>query len=136
MSLSIKNLRKNLRFWWWLTNFWTVIVFGTVAFNFVKNGAYQDAMNPILAVYIAILAIYAGDKEFQRWRDRHKGRHPGEIFVIIWTILIVVLAFCEFCFHGTYHVPGEVVSAYIAVLSILALTRRSRGLYEKHSRRK
>jgi phosphatidylserine synthase len=135
MFSQIKKIRKSVRFWWLFVSFWTFIVFIVIAFNFFSGSAYQGMLNPVLAVYVAILAIYAGDKEFQRWQDRHRGRHPGEIFVIVWTVLIIFLMICEFSFRGVCHLSGEVFSTYIAVLTILAVTRHSRRLYEGKKRK-
>ena len=82
-------------------------------------------------IYVALLAIYAGDKEFERWHRAHQSAHPGEIFVGAWTVLVFGILILDFILDKPYRISGEVVSAYIAVLSILAITRRSKMLYKK-----
>jgi hypothetical protein len=84
----------------------------------------------ILAIiYIAALTIYVSNKEFERWYHRHDRQHPGEIFVIAWSILIAVLLVIDSLSLNSYHLPESVVSSYIAVLTILAITRKSRQVY-------
>ena len=115
-------------------NLWSLLVFAAIIFNFIKNGSYDGQMDALLVIYIALLAIYAGDKEFERWHDKHQSRHPGEIFVFAWTILMVGLVACQFIFEKKSGLTSDVVAAYIAVLSVLAVTRRSRALYAKRRR--
>jgi len=131
MSKFTEALIRNPRFWWYLLNFWSLVVFAAIVFNFVRNGIYDRQMDTLLVIYIALLAIYAGDKEFERWHDKHQGRHPGEVFVLIWTALIAGLAVCQFIFDKPSGLTSDVVAAYIAVLSVLAVTRRSRALYAR-----
>jgi hypothetical protein len=38
-------------------------------------------------VYIGVLGLFASTKEFDRWYDLHESRHPGELFVIAWTLV-------------------------------------------------
>lgn len=123
-------------FWWYLVSFWTILVFGGVITNSLTNNEFEDILGPLLAVYIGILAIYVGDKELERWHNSHISSHPGEIFVLVWTLILVGLAVCEFIMRGNCHIPSELVSAYIAVVSILALTQRSKSLYEIKRRRR
>jgi hypothetical protein len=124
------NLRNNPRFWRYLTNLWAFAVFIAALFDFWKDNAYDAALGPLIAVYIGALAIYAGDKEFGRWHDSHNERHPGELYVIVWTVLIFGILITDLIFDKPYKMPGEIISAYIAVLSILAITKKSKSLYE------
>ena len=125
------NSFKNGKAWRILTNFWTLVVFMAVIYNFFNNDAFHDVISPLLVIYVALLAIYAGDKEFERWHDLHTGRHPGELFVILWTILIAGFIAFNFITGKNYKISGEVLSSYIAVLSVLAITRRSKLIYNK-----
>lgn len=134
MSRLASFIRKSPKLWWYLVNLWSLLVFASVIFNFYRNGAYDQQMDALLVIYIALLAIYAGDKEFERWHDKHQSRHPGEVFVFVWTVLIMGLAACQFIFDKPSGLTSDVVAAYIAVLSVLAVTRRSRALYAKRRR--
>lgn len=123
------NLRNNGKFWRYLTNFWAVIIYIVVVFDFIKNNAFGEILGPLAAIYIAILAIYVGDKEFERWHHLHQNRHPGELFVIMWSILIFIIMITDFILSKSYKMPSEVISVYIAVLGILAITKKSKSLY-------
>lgn len=114
---------------------WTGVIYAAIILNFVRENAYEKSLDALLVVYIALLAIYAGDKEFERWHDHHTTRHPGEIFVFFWTVLVIAMAACQFIFDKPSALTSEVVATYIAVLSVLAVTRRSRSLYEKKKKR-
>ena len=118
-------------FWWYLTSTWTIIVFLTIGWDFYKNNSFASFTTPLLVLYVAVLAIYAGNKEFERWCRVHQSTHPGELFVIAWTILIVAIFTLTIILNKPYKISGEIISAYIAVLSILAITRRSKSLYQK-----
>ncbi len=134
MLKIIKEIRSSPRFWWKLSALWTVVVYTAIVFNFIKDGIYDNGLDALLVIYVAILAIYAGDKEFERWHDRHSHRHPGEAFVIIWTLLVIAIAACQFVFDKATGLTSEIVATYIAVLSVLAVTRRSKSLYDKRRR--
>lgn len=135
MIKIIREIRSSPRFWWKLSAVWTVVVYAAIISNFFKNGAYNNGLDALLVIYVAILAIYAGDKEFERWHDRHSHRHPGEAFVIFWTLIVVGIAACQFIFDKPAGLTSEIVATYIAVLSVLAVTRRSKSLYAKRIRR-
>jgi len=123
-------LIKDFKFWRYLINVWSVLFFMVVIADFLTNNACNKIINVLATLYIAILAIYVSDKEFERWYNRHRGQHPGELFVIIWTILIFFLVMSTLVFSRPYQIPGAVISAYIAVLTILAITRKSKELYK------
>lgn len=118
---------------WWrnLANFWTLVCYAGVIFDFLENGAFQYYIAPILIIYVSILAIYSGLKEFERWHDFHEGRHPGEFFVIGWTALIIGLVLAGYLMQRPYRVPGEIISTYIAVLGVLAITQKSKSLRQR-----
>jgi cell division protein FtsB len=108
-----------------------------IIIDFLGANAYEEILNAIATIYISVLAIYVSNKEFERWYDKHEENHPGEIFVIIWSILIFSLFILDFWFGAIYHLPGAVVSSYIAVLTILVITRKSKELFKlKHKKSK
>lgn len=126
----LNNLWNNPKLWRYLTNFWTIIFYIVIISDFVRDGAYHELLAPIAAIYIAILAIYAGEKEFERWQDIHEGRHPGEVFIIVWTVLVIGLIAAKLVINKSYPWPGEVTAVYITVLGVLAVTRKSRSYFE------
>lgn len=117
--------------WRYLVYVWTLVFYAAVIADFITSNAYKDLLGPLAAIYIAVLAIYAGTKEFERWHSLYQGRHPGELFVLGWSVLIVFLLLAEWFFFKTYRLPDAVVYTYITVLSVLALTKKSRSLYQQ-----
>lgn len=127
----------NFRFWYLVVNFWTIVFYGAIIYDFLNHNVL-DHNNIILAVagiYCAALAIYSAEKEFRRWHHMHSSMHPGEVYAIIWTVFVVALIIAQVSFGYEYHMPPEVSASYIAVISILALTRESKNLYKKKGKK-
>ena len=113
----------------YLVNFWTLVSFAIVITDFFKTNSLEIVLGPTLTVYIGVLVIYSAEKEFERWAEYYEGRHPGELYVIGWTILIALLLLASFFWGKIYHLPAEVVSTYIGVISIMAFTRKSKSFF-------
>jgi len=122
---------RDERIWRILTNIWTLVFMAFVVANFVTRDAYGVLDVPFAAVYAGVLTLYVGTKEFDRWYELHEGRHPGELFVAGWTFLMVALAVVSFMTNGSYRLTSETVATYIMVLSIFALTQKSKRLHER-----
>jgi len=129
-------INKDFLFWRYLINCWSIVLFVFIVYDFFSNNAYVNFLGILSAIYISVLALYVGNKEFERWYDRHRGQHPGELFVIIWSILIFTLILVDFVLQKPYEVPGAVISTYIAVLTILAITKKSKELYKNKRQKK
>ena len=127
----------NFKFWFSVVNFWTFIFFGAIVYDFMTNNmlAEEEVILAVAGIYCAALAIYSAEKEFRRWHHMHKSIHPGEAYAIIWTVFIVGLILAQAILHHEYRMPPEVSASYIAVISILALTRESKNLYKKRGRK-
>ncbi len=117
-------------FWRYLINIWSILFFTVIVFDFITDNSSVDLLNLISMVYVGVLTIYVSNKEFERWYHRHHNQHPGEIFVIAWSALIASLIVIDFISKSPYHLPGAVASSYIAVLTILAITRKSKQTYQ------
>jgi hypothetical protein len=130
-----KILITDFNFWRYLINIWSLIFFAIIIIDFLNSGSGGKALNVVSIIYISTLAIYVSNKEFERWYNCHNYQHPGEIFVLIWSILIVLLLALDFIGLNSYHLPEPVVSSYIAVLTILAITRKSKQVYQSHHRK-
>lgn len=118
----------NDRMWRYMTNLWCVVAYAAIIYDFIYDHALGDLLPSILVIYIALLSIFVGVKEFERWYEIRDGRHPGEIFVYGWTALIVGILIAKIVLNKPYLFPGEVLSSYIAVLSIMAITRKSKSM--------
>ena len=122
---------RDEKIWRWVTNLWTIaFVLFLITDFFMKNG-YDFLIAPFSVIYVGVLSLYAGTKEFDRWYDFHESRHPGEWFVIGWTIVILGLTICSLVMGKGYVVSPEAVADYIMVLSVFALTQKSKQLHRK-----
>ncbi len=116
---------------------WTVIFMVFLIADFFGKNKYEYLTAPFSVIYIAILGLYVGTKEFDRWYEIHDGRHPGEVFVIAWTVVIMcLLGLSVFLNHGGYSVSSEAIADYIMVLSVFALTQKSKVLHDKKRKKK
>ena len=117
-----------------LSNLWTLAFAAFLIANFALKNRYEYLVGPLSVVYTGVLSLYAGTKEFNRWTKRHVGRHPGELFVAGWTLMIAVFFAVALASGNGYRVSPEVVADYILVLSIFVVTRRSKQLYGEKAR--
>jgi cell division protein FtsW (lipid II flippase) len=122
--------KDDFGFWRKLITAWSILFFIIILVDLFHYNLYENILNVISSIYISILAIYVSNKEFERWYDKHKGNHPGEFFVVIWSVIIASLLICDFIFRDLYNIPGSLVSSYIAVLTILVITKKSKELYK------
>lgn len=124
--------------WRTLMNIWTLVFFLAIGYDFLHHNilAESHVILGVAAIYGASLAIYSAEKEFRRWHNMHRGFHPGELYTLFWTVLIIGLIICQIVFHVDYHMPPEVSASYIAVIGILALTRESKNFYKRKKGKK
>ncbi len=130
--MSVENPVIKDVFWRYITNFWCLVCYAAIIYDFMYDHALGEILPSVLVIYVALLVIFAGVKEFERWYEFRRDRHPGEIFVIGWTVLVVGIMVATVVMHKEYHIPEEVLSTYIAVLSIMAITQKSKRL--KHEK--
>lgn len=126
---TINDIVNNFNFFRKLINFWTIFYFSLIVYDFLFSLNINNILEIVSAIYIGVLAIYVGNKEFERWYNKHQGRHPGEIFVVFWTVLVFSLIFFGTLFKQEYLIPNSIISSYIAVLTILVVTRKSKQIY-------
>lgn len=132
----MNNIFKDERVWRLITNFWTVAFIVFVITDFASHNAYDFLIAPFSVIYVGVLSLYVGTKEFDRWYEIHEGkRHPGEYFVLLWTITVFGLMILSFIGGGFGRVSSEVVAVYIMVLSVFALTQKSKSLHREKTRR-
>ncbi|MEY2664435.1 MAG: hypothetical protein RIT04_243 [Candidatus Parcubacteria bacterium] len=119
--------------WRHLTNFWTIVFFIAIVYDFITDNAldHENIILIISVLYGSALAIYSAEKEFKRWHDSHKTLHPGELYVILWTLLVFGLLIVNIFLEKHYEIPAEVRATYVVVIGILALTKESKHLYKR-----
>ena len=113
----------------YLVNIWTLVLFISIIFDFFEVNLFEHALGPIAAIYVGALVIYSAEKEFERWTEYYDGRHPGEIYVVCWTILMILLILASFFINHEYKIPSEIVSTYIAVIGVMAFTSKSKAFF-------
>ncbi len=126
----------NVKVWRYLVNFWAYTLYVAILADFYMRNGLSEFLGPISAIYIASLAIYSAQKEFERWHDYNIGRHPGEVYVLVWTVLIMVMLGLEIAYRDSYRLPTEVFTTYIVVIGVLAITKRSKKNYRLAKREK
>jgi hypothetical protein len=125
-------MKKSASTWLrYICNLWTIVSLGIVVADFLKSNSLESVLGPTLAIYIGVLVVYSAQKEFERWAEYYKGRHPGELYVIAWTVLIAVLLVASLFVERDYHLPEEVVATYIGVISIMAFTNKSKSFFNR-----
>ncbi|MBI2592930.1 MAG: hypothetical protein HYW37_02115 [Candidatus Colwellbacteria bacterium] len=115
-----------------LTIFWTLVFFLFITLNLLLDNAYGFLMVPLGVIYTGVLTIYVGTKEFDRWYEIHQSKHPGEAFVIIWTIVMFALVVLPLVGGEKFRMPLDIIAGvYLAVLSLFAITQKSKSLHRK-----
>ncbi len=130
-----KGILAGEKTWRIISNFWTTVFLIFLVINFFMGGRYGFLEGPLSILYVSVLTLFAGTKEFDRWYEKHEGRHPGEWFVAVWTLLIFCLLVFSILNRGSYKISSEVIANYIAVLSIFALTQKSKRLFQEKKRK-
>jgi len=124
------------KIWRILTNIWTAVFIGFLLLDFFLENHFEYLVMPFSIIYISVLGLYTGTKEFNRWYEMHEGRHPGELFIILWTAVIFFLLAASFFLGKDYEISTEVLADYIMVLSVFALTQNSKRLYRRKKKKK
>jgi len=135
-GLFSEKISGNGRIWRALTNLWTLVFMIALTADFFTYGRYGFLMAPFSAIYVAVLGIYVGTKEFERWHENRAGKHPGEIAVIAWTVLVFVLLTTSLFSGARLKLSSEAVAVYIMVLSVFALTQKSKALHRRKKPKK
>jgi len=120
---------KQLFFWRLLVNFWGCLTLLFFVADFLINDRYfNGSLSSLSLVYGAILAIYVGTKEFTRWKNKaYISQHFGELFIIIWTVLMIIFIFFA-AFNPHYQISPEFTATYITVMGIFAVSQKSKSL--------
>jgi uncharacterized membrane protein YoaK (UPF0700 family) len=122
---------RDEKIWRILTNLWTLVLLIFLIADFITKGAYESFSPSFSIIYTGVLAFYVGTKEFDRWNDFHEGRHPGELFIITWTTVVLILFVAQIVLGAGYKTSPEMIPDYIMVLSIFAVTQKSKRMHHK-----
>ncbi len=133
--MIIKKRSKNrghLLFWRFLTYTWAILAATFFALDFFKIMDCSGTLQTITILYISILSIFTSIKEFHRWKNKKfLSRYRGEIFVIIYTLLIVIFIILSTINPKIYSIRPEFTTTYLAILGIFAISYNSKYLKNK-----
>lgn len=123
-----------LNFWRYLSNLWGTLTLLLFIVDFFSFHSFGNATGASAVIYGVILSLYASSKEFQRWTSK-KGeflsRHFGEIYPIIWTIVMILFILLSALLNNRYEIPGEFPATYITVLGIYIISSQSKNFKTK-----
>lgn len=103
-----------------------------IVFNFINGNSYNYLVVPMSILYSGVLAIYVTTKEFERWYEEHKSQHPGELFVLLWTVVMFFVLAGAFILGEGYHFPSDIiVGVYLGVLTLFAITQKSKEFHRR-----
>jgi len=129
----MKNKKHyRLLFWRFLTYTWAILAAGFFVLDFFKIIDCSGSLQTITILYISILGIFTSTKEFHRWKSKKFfSKYRGEMFVIIYTLLIIIFIILSTLYPNRYSIRNEFTTTYLAILGIFALSCNSKYLKNK-----
>jgi len=123
--------KKELLFWKGLTNFWAWLTAIVFLLTFFKIWDLSYLLTNITIIYLSILSIFTGTKEYSRWKNKKfLSKYHGEIFIFVWTVLMVVFLLIS-ALNPDYKIYSQYTATYISVLGIFAITLKSKNLKDQ-----
>lgn len=120
--------RLNLKL---ILNIWTFVTICLFTLDFFSGNTFDSSAGIVGVIYMALLSIYAGQKELIRWQTDFSSRFIGESFIGIWTALMVIFALTAPFSNGMFKLPEEFAVVYTTVVGIYAITQYSKNLNQK-----
>jgi len=102
----------------YLFDTYTILIWAWLVLEFLSKSELRVPTS-LTTVYLVILGIYVGDKEFERLRKRYSSRQlHGERFVLLWVVTLIAVSAVIAFFRNGYHMPGDlpVVTACVLIL--------------------
>ena len=126
-----KLLKPESSFWRHSANALAVVLFMLALLDWRSGNGLGLILFYASVVYVAALAVYCGEKEYERWHGYHRAEGGGEAYVLAWTLLMAGLFFFGQRAGLPYSVPPELVAAYAIVIVFFAITEKSKSVHEK-----
>lgn len=124
----MKKSKKELLFWKGLTNFWAWITAIVFLLTFFKVWDLSHLLTNITIIYLSILSIFTGTKEYNRWKSKNfLSKYHGEVFIFVWTILMVGFLLVS-ALNPEYKVYSQFTATYLSVLGVFAISLKSKSL--------
>ena len=102
---------------------------GLFIIDFFSFHRYDIGVSAVAVIYIGVLGLYVTSKEFYRWKGKEKfiSKYRGEIYIILWTIIMVIFVISAFITNGLFKIPNEFIATYISTLGIFAISQQSKS---------
>ena len=124
--------KKELLLWKFLTNFWGIVTAFVFLVTFFKYWDLSHLLTDITIIYLSILSIFVGVKEYSRWSNKNfLSKYNGEIFVLSWTILMALFIVLSATNKVEFKMYSQFTATYLSVLGIFAITLKSKNLKRK-----
>lgn len=120
----------------YLSYLWNIIVFIFILVDYASAEEWAYLLGPLLITYMGVLSLYVATKEFSRWASDYHGKHPGEVFILVWTLLMIFLFFSSLLDDSHRRVNSEIVATYIGVLSVFIVSREAKFFIEQKLHKK
>lgn len=129
MPNRVTKGKRELNFWRILSNFWGVVTAIVFLLTFFKILDLNHLLTDITIIYLSILSIYTGLKEYNRWKsNKFLSKYHGEVFIVLWTMLIMIFILLSAMDEENYKLATEFTATYLSVLGIFAISRKSKNL--------
>ena len=114
-----------------IVNIWTILTIIIFSIDFFSGNKYDSSASVIGVIYLAILGIYASEKEYTRWKQSLVSNFLGELFVIVWTMVMIVFVVAAPLSQGLFKIPTEFAIVYTGVISVFAITQHSKVVHKR-----
>lgn len=124
---------KNELFTWrLLANFWGILTAVFFIIHFLKIADLGQAVRNLAIIYVSILSIFIAVKEYARWKmDKFYSRHNGELFVVAWTLLIIIFIVLAGFYPSRFSMSNEFTATYLSILGVYAISHQSKNLKKR-----
>jgi len=125
----MKTDKKELFLWKALSNFWAIVAAIVFLLTFFNIADLHHLLNDVAIIYLSILSIFTGLKEYNRWKNKKfLSKYHGEIFVVNWTMLMFLFIALSAYDKTQYKLSTEFTATYLSVIGIFAISRQSKNL--------
>ncbi|OGY44159.1 MAG: hypothetical protein A3J62_00970 [Candidatus Buchananbacteria bacterium RIFCSPHIGHO2_02_FULL_38_8] len=126
-----RRLLRNRKILKFILNLWTGLTIFLFILDFFSGNKFDSSASMIGIIYLAILGIYASEKEYSRWKSKFASHFIGEAFVVIWTIIMAIFVIAAPLSQGIYKIPAEFAIVYTSVIGVFAITRHSKAMRQQ-----
>ena len=125
---SVKKKKDEMSILSPLLLLYTIVYLAMMIVDFSAREKF-DMPTGMMAVYIALLGAYAGDKEIRRWMGKETPPKMGSIFVYIWLIFFLI-AFVIHSIWQSFTLPGDLSPVALQVLGVFFGSKASKKIYD------